>query len=168
MRVECPQGQSTRYRAALGRRLGGLARRFDAPERAARRSGVPRARLARAPAPPRAATGMVVEPHSQDHARGAQRGSSARAPTHCRASAMPPSLGKAPNVANGAICRRQCPPSRVGRMCGSTHRQGKPLHEAWPMRSLRPHQRAALATRSGNRRRRVRLERGDSSTVSSP
>lgn len=69
--VECPQGQSTRYRAALGRHLGVLAAtlRCTRARRPARERSATSSPRPEAPAPPRAANRPGRRAHSQDHAR---------------------------------------------------------------------------------------------------
>ena len=140
-------------------------RRFDAPERGGQRgSGVPRAR--RGPKPLcrlEQRTGLVVELIRRITLGGAQRRSSAR-----RAQLDLSSFRHAtePRKARygrqwGLSCSRYVSAvARLGRMCGSTHRQGRPLQrslaDAVPQTTPDAH---ALATAlPATRRRRVRLE----------
>ena len=154
---------------AVSRSSGRLSefseRRFDAPERGGQRgSGVPRAR--RGPKPLRRLeqrTGLVVELIRRITLGGAQRRSSAR-----RAQLDMSSLCHAtePRKAGygrqwGLSCSRHVSAvARLGRMCGSTHRQGQPLQrslaDAVPQTTPGAH---AFATAlPATRRRRVRLE----------
>ena len=163
--VECPQGQSTRYPAALGRRLGALAAtlRWTRARRPARERSATSSPRPEAPAPPRAANRPDRRAHSQDHARrratgvvGAPRPTRYVVALPChRASQGQVRTPMGPIVQPARVRRR-----RLGRMRGSTHRQRRPLQrslgDAVPQTTPGAHDLAPALP--ATRRRRVRLE----------